>query len=185
MRTPTAIQPWLRAVAPVKANPPLALPAPEVALPSPPVVITLTEDGADSTGVVIPGGVPCAVAVFSTEPLSRSAWVTVYTVIQSDLDHGWIENVATVRGSLPPNIGSPNIVSPNIVSPNIVSPSAPLQSEPSRVQIPVEQAASLADTGVLAATGVVTRQPAAVGLALIAAGMLLVAIPRRRSKARR
>ncbi|RAO54613.1 hypothetical protein LUPAC06_04546 [Micromonospora saelicesensis] len=34
-------------------------------------------DGPDWTGVPPPGGVPCAVAVSRTKPMSRSAWLTV------------------------------------------------------------------------------------------------------------
>jgi hypothetical protein len=36
---------------------------------------TVADDGADTTGVLDPGGVPCAVAVFITLPASTSAWV--------------------------------------------------------------------------------------------------------------
>ena len=36
---------------------------------------TVAVEGPDSTGVVDPGGVPCAVAVLVTEPASTSAWV--------------------------------------------------------------------------------------------------------------
>jgi hypothetical protein len=38
---------------------------------------TVTPDAPDVTGVVDPGGVPEAVAESRTEPLLRSAWVTV------------------------------------------------------------------------------------------------------------
>jgi acyl-coenzyme A synthetase/AMP-(fatty) acid ligase len=39
---------------------------------------TVAVDGVESTGVVELGGVPCAVAVSTTEPASTSAWDTVW-----------------------------------------------------------------------------------------------------------
>src|SRR6185437_12962381 len=55
----------------------------------PPVTVvgTVAVDGFESTGagvgsVGVAGGVPCAVAVSDTLPLSRSAWVTVYFAVQ-------------------------------------------------------------------------------------------------------
>ena len=39
---------------------------------------TVAVDGAETTGVPDPGGVPCATAESFTDPLFRSAWVTVY-----------------------------------------------------------------------------------------------------------
>ena len=38
---------------------------------------TVTEEGGDTGGVRMPGGVPVAVAVLDSEPLSMSAWVSV------------------------------------------------------------------------------------------------------------
>jgi len=38
---------------------------------------TVAVDGLEVTGVVAPGGRPCAVALLVTDPASTSAWVTV------------------------------------------------------------------------------------------------------------
>jgi len=47
--------------------------------PRPPVTVagTVTVERFEFTGVVVPAGVPCAVAVSVTLPLSKSAWATV------------------------------------------------------------------------------------------------------------
>ena len=42
---------------------------------------TVAVEGGESTGVVDPGGVPCATAESLTDPLFRSAWVVVYVAV--------------------------------------------------------------------------------------------------------
>jgi hypothetical protein len=51
------------------------------------VVVNVALDGGDVTGLVA-GSVPVATAVLSTDPASKSAWVTEYVAVQSTLASG-------------------------------------------------------------------------------------------------
>ena len=53
-----------------------------IAMPGAWAAGTVAVDGADSSGVVDPGGVPCAVAVLVTDPASTSACVVPHVAVQ-------------------------------------------------------------------------------------------------------
>src|SRR5690349_17804999 len=74
---------------------------------------TVTDDGADTTGVVDPGGSPCAVAVFDTDPASTLACVVTYVAVHVSPAPGASDG----RGQLTAdNPGRPVSVTPTLDS---------------------------------------------------------------------
>ena len=64
---------------------------------------TVAVDGGDTTGVLEPGGVPCATAESFTDPLFKSACVTVYVAEHVSLAPG----ASTATGHVGPDVNAP------------------------------------------------------------------------------